>query len=167
MLLYRFLGVCPFLGVSRNAHPHWEWVWQLFSSSPFQHRSWLYTYILYPLRWFTCGRSFILGLLRSYDYRNVHQEDFAFHYRALESAFLIPPTARFWVLRLWLPIILYLPYRICLCFGFFNRIPLVIYLFSTLREKIERADVPKAFKGVPRPDGRDRAMIFRFGALNI
>ncbi|MDD4000740.1 MAG: RnfABCDGE type electron transport complex subunit A [Bacilli bacterium] len=46
----------------------------------------------------------------------------------------------------------------------------VIYLFATMREKIERGDVPKAFKGVPIAlvAAGIMAMIFsRFGALSI
>jgi electron transport complex protein RnfA len=47
---------------------------------------------------------------------------------------------------------------------------LVIYLFSTIRIRIAKADVPKAFKGVPIAliTAGILAMIFsRFGALNI
>jgi len=46
----------------------------------------------------------------------------------------------------------------------------VIYLFSTMRMRIAKADVPKAFKGVPIAliTAGILAMIFsRFGALNI
>jgi len=46
----------------------------------------------------------------------------------------------------------------------------VIYIFSTLRSKIERGDVPKAFKGVPIAlvTAGIMAMIFaKFGELNI
>ncbi|MDD4388957.1 MAG: Rnf-Nqr domain containing protein, partial [Bacilli bacterium] len=46
----------------------------------------------------------------------------------------------------------------------------VIYIFSTLRSKVDRADVPKAFKGIPIAliTAGIMAMIFaKFGELNI
>ncbi|MCK9537167.1 MAG: RnfABCDGE type electron transport complex subunit A [Bacilli bacterium] len=46
----------------------------------------------------------------------------------------------------------------------------VIYIFSTLRSKVERGDVPKAFKGIPIAliTAGIMAMIFaKFGLLNI
>lgn len=176
VVLYRFLGTCPLLGVSEKRESSVGMgaavVFVITLSSSV---AWLlYTYVLKPFNMvYMQTIIFILviaGLVQ-----------------IIEMFIKKVSPGLYKVLGIYLPLITTncavlglanmvanpkYTYIQALVFAFASSLGflLVIYLFSTIRIRIAKADVPKAFKGVPIAliTAGILAMIFsRFGALNI
>lgn len=176
VVLYRFLGTCPLLGVSEKRESAVGMgaavVFVITLSSSV---AWLlYTYVLKPFNMvYMQTIIFILviaGLVQ-----------------IIEMFIKKVSPGLYKVLGIYLPLITTncavlglanmvanpkYTYIQALVFAFASSLGflLVIYLFSTIRIRIAKADVPKAFKGVPIAliTAGILAMIFsRFGALNI
>lgn len=176
VVLYRFLGTCPLLGVSEKRESAIGMgaavVFVITLSSSV---AWLlYTYVLKPFNMvYMQTIIFILviaGLVQ-----------------IIEMFIKKVSPGLYKVLGIYLPLITTncavlglanmvanpkYTYIQALVFAFASSLGflLVIYLFSTIRIRIAKADVPKAFKGVPIAliTAGILAMIFsRFGALNI
>jgi len=176
VVLYRFLGICPLLGVSEKRESAVGMgaavVFVITLSSSV---AWLlYTYVLKPFNMvYMQTIIFILviaGLVQ-----------------IIEMFIKKVSPGLYKVLGIYLPLITTncavlglanmvanpkYTYIQALVFAFASSLGflLVIYLFSTIRIRIAKADVPKAFKGVPIAliTAGILAMIFsRFGALNI
>ncbi|HEY8395272.1 MAG TPA: RnfABCDGE type electron transport complex subunit A [Bacilli bacterium] len=176
VILTRFLGTCPFLGVSKKRNSAVGMglavVFVITLSSVV---SWLlYTYILVP---------FDMVYMRTIIFILV----IASLVQIIEMFIKKISPALYRALGIYLPLITTncavlgvatmvadpnYTFITALVFSFATSIGFlfVIFLFSTIREKINRADVPKAFQGVPIAliTAGIMAMIFsRFGALNI
>jgi electron transport complex protein RnfA len=176
VLLYRFLGVCPFLGVSRKRSSALGMgLAVIFVITISSIVSWLlYTYILVPFE-MVYMRTIIFILVIASLVQIIEmfiKKVSPSLYRAL-GIYLPLITTNCAVLGV-ATLVADPSYTFLTAFVFALASSIgflfVIYLFSTLREKIERADVPKAFKGVPIAliTAGIMAMIFsRFGALNI
>lgn len=176
VLLYRFLGVCPFLGVSRKRSSALGMgLAVIFVITISSIVSWLlYTYILVPFE-MVYMRTIIFILVIALLVQIIEmfiKKISPSLYRAL-GIYLPLITTNCAVLGV-ATLVADPSYTFLTAFVFALASSIgflfVIYLFSTLREKIERADVPKAFKGVPIAliTAGIMAMIFsRFGALNI
>ncbi len=176
VLLYRFLGVCPFLGVSRKRSSALGMgLAVIFVITISSIVSWLlYTYILVPFEMVYMRTIIFILVIASlvqiiemfikkispslYRAHGIYLPLITTNCAVLGVATLVAdPSYTFLTAFV---------FALASSIGFL----FVIYLFSTLREKIERADVPKAFKGVPIAliTAGIMAMIFsRFGALNI
>jgi electron transport complex protein RnfA len=176
VLLYRFLGVCPFLGVSRKRSSALGMgLAVIFVITISSIVSWLlYTYILVPCEMvYMRTIIFILVIASLVQIIEMFIKKISPSlYRAL-GIYLPLITTNCAVLGV-ATLVADPSYTFLTAFVFALASSIgflfVIYLFSTLREKIERADVPKAFKGVPIAliTAGIMAMIFsRFGALNI
>ncbi|MFY9422011.1 MAG: RnfABCDGE type electron transport complex subunit A [Bacilli bacterium] len=176
VLLYRFLGVCPFLGVSRKRSSALGMgLAVIFVITISSIVSWLlYTYILVPFEMvYMRTIIFILVIASLVQIIEMFIKKISPSlYRAL-GIYLPLITTNCAVLGV-ATLVADPSYTFLTAFVFALASSIgflfVIYLFSTLREKIERADVPKAFKGVPIAliTAGIMAMIFsRFGALNI
>jgi electron transport complex protein RnfA len=176
VLLARFLGVCPFLGVSKKSDSAvgmgFAVVFVITLSSAV---AWLlYTYILVPFE-MVYMRTIIFILV------------IAALVQIIEMFIKKVSPALYRALGIYLPLITTncavlgmaaivadpgYTFITALVYSFSSAVGFlfVIYLFSTIREKIARGDVPKAFQGVPIAlvAAGIMAMIFsRFGALNI
>ena len=176
VLLYRFLGVCPFLGVSKKRSSALGMgLAVIFVITISSIVSWLlYTYILVPFEMvYMRTIIFILVIASLVQIIEMFIKKISPSlYRAL-GIYLPLITTNCAVLGV-ATLVADPSYTFLTAFVFALASSIgflfVIYLFSTLREKIERADVPKAFKGVPIAliTAGIMAMIFsRFGALNI
>lgn len=176
VVLYRFLGTCPLLGVSEKRESAVGMgaavVFVITLSSSV---AWLlYTYVLKPFN-MVYMQTIILILV------------IAGLVQIIEMFIKKVSPGLYKVLGIYLPLITTncavlglanmvanpkYTYIQALVFAFASSLGflLVIYLFSTIRIRIAKADVPKAFKGVPIAliTAGILAMIFsRFGALNI
>ena len=155
VLLYRFLGVCPFLGVSRKRSSALGMgLAVIFVITISSIVSWLlYTYILVPFEMvYMRTIIFILVIASLVQIIEMFIKKISPSlYRAL-GIYLPLITTNCAVLGV-ATLVADPSYTFLTAFVFALASSIgflfVIYLFSTLREKIERADVPKAFKGVP------------------
>ncbi|HHZ12086.1 MAG TPA: RnfABCDGE type electron transport complex subunit A [Acholeplasmataceae bacterium] len=176
VLLYRFLGTCPFLGVStKRSSAVGMGLAVVFVITLSSVVSWLlYTYILVPFN-MVYMRTIIFILV------------IASLVQIIEMFIKKVSPTLYRALGIYLPLITTncavlgvatlvadpsYTFLTALVFSFASSVGFlfVIFLFSTIREKIARGDVPKAFQGVPIGliTAGILAMIFsRFGALNI
>jgi electron transport complex protein RnfA len=176
VLLARFLGVCPFLGVSKKRDSAVGMgLAVIFVITLSSVVAWLlYTYILVPFK-MVYMRTIIFILV------------IASLVQMIEMFIKKVSPALYRSLGIYLPLITTncavlgmatlvadpsYTFLTALIFSFASAVGFlfVIYLFSTIREKIARGDVPKAFQGVPIAliTAGIMAMIFsRFGVLNL
>ncbi|HHX80928.1 MAG TPA: RnfABCDGE type electron transport complex subunit A [Acholeplasmataceae bacterium] len=176
VLLARFLGVCPFLGVSKKRDSAVGMgLAVIFVITLSSVVAWLlYTYILVPFK-MVYMRTIIFILV------------IASLVQMIEMFIKKISPALYRSLGIYLPLITTncavlgmatlvadpsYTFLTALIFSFASAVGFlfVIYLFSTIREKIARGDVPKAFQGVPIAliTAGIMAMIFsRFGVLNL
>lgn len=176
VVLYRFLGICPLLGVSNKKESAVGMglavVFVITISSSI---AWLlYTYILKPFNMVYAQTIIFIFVIAGL-------------VQIIEMFIKKISPGLYKSLGVYLPLITTncavlglanmvanpkYTFLSALVFSFASSIGFlfIIYVFSTLREKMAKADVPKAFKGVPIAliTAGLLAMIFsRFGALNI
>ena len=176
VLLYRFLGVCPFLGVSRKRSSALGMgLAVIFVITISSIVSWLlYTYILVPFE-MVYMRTIIFILVIASLVQSIEmfiKKISPSLYRAV-GIYLPLITTNCAVLGTAKNVIAKkFNFLETFVFSFATAVGFlfVIYIFSTLRSKIARGDIPKAFQGIPIAliTAGILAMIFaKFGELII